>query len=121
MISLLFTIFATAFCCYADTQCTIYNSGGAIAKVDKKGGQASGGTLYVPVSISNLPVNYSKGREIDIWVEIVDQNKRCVVKRVKGTVWVKSGSSSGSSSIRVEGLESGKDYLFQVDTAKLCE
>ena len=106
----------------AQNACSVYGAGGATATVTQKGGQADGnGVLYVPVSVSNYKTGSSEGRYIDIWIEVRDQDTRCVVKRAKANVWIKAHYWDGTGNVRVSGLEPYHDYLYNIDSAKTCE
>lgn len=108
-------------CASAQNTCPVYGAGGATASVITKGGQADGsGSVYVPVSVSNYKAD-SKAREVYIWIEVRDQDSRCVVKRAQAKVWIKANNHNGKGGVQVRGLEPGHDYLYNIDSAKTCE
>lgn len=105
----------------AQNTCPVYGAGGATASVTTKGGQADGrGAVYVPVSVSNYKTD-SEAREVYIWIEVRDQDSRCVVKRAQAKVWIKAHNHNGKGGVEVRGLEPGHDYLYNIDSAKTCE
>ncbi len=110
-----------SFSANAQNTCEVYGSDGATATVLKKGGQAgANGTLFVPVSVQNYKKNSGEGRSVEVWIEVRDQNTRCVVKRECANVWIEQHYYSGEGKAKVEGLEPNHDYLYNIDSAKTC-
>lgn len=115
-IFVLIVFYALSISAIAQLSCPIYRADGATATVLRKGGQSdSRGTLDVPVQVDN-----AKSSTV-VWVEVVDQNTGCAVKRASDEIWVNEKTGSGKGSIKVTGLTPNHDYLYRIDSAKLCE
>lgn len=109
-----FFAFMMVFCKVdAQNSCPVYGTNGAIATLVEKGEQTNmNGTLFVHVNVKNN----TSSKPIVVWVEIRDQNTRCVVKRVKVNI-----NRQGDGVARVDGLLPNHDYLFNIDSAKSCD
>lgn len=107
---------------FAQLSCPIYRADGATVTVLVKGGQADGsGSVIVPVRVDNYKENSGEGRSVRVWVEVVDQNTGCPVKREQGIVSIRKHYYNGEGSVRITGLTPNHDYLFRIDSAKMCE
>lgn len=115
-IFVLIVFYALSISAIAQLSCPIYRADGATAIVLSKGGQSDGrGTLNVPVRVEN-----AKSSTV-VWVEVVDQNTGCTVKRASNEILVNEKTGSGEGSVKVTGLTPNHDYLYRIDSDKLCE
>lgn len=107
---------------FAQLSCPIYRADGATVTVLVKGDQANGrGMVDIPVRVENYKENSGERRSVSVWIEVVDQNTGCTVKRGEGKVFIEKHYHDGEGQVMISGLTPNHDYLFRIDSAKMCE